>query len=144
VRRAPSYAPLFRGMLSCSLGHLALASGATVSARRHLEEAFGLATEGADMPFVADIGVAVAWLCWCRGDPEAAAGMLGTAHALRGSPDALSPDVARLVRHLTEVLGEVRYRRAYDERAGLDRAEALAGIAAGLLPGVAGNPVATP
>ncbi|MGI5519979.1 BTAD domain-containing putative transcriptional regulator [Micromonospora sp. CA-259024] len=134
LRHAPTFAPIFRGMLNCALGHLALAGGETASARRYLAEAFALATESADMPFVADIGVAVAWLCMRRGDPTAAAAMLGAAHALRGSADALNPDVARLVPHLTGTLGRRDYERAYAATAGLDRADALAGIAAELRP----------
>jgi predicted ATPase/DNA-binding SARP family transcriptional activator len=134
LRRAPSYAPVFRAMLSCSFAHLALAGGEPASARRHLEEAFALATESGDMPFVADVGVAVAWLCWRRGEPRAAAERLGAAHALRGAPDALNPDVARLVPELTAALGEDGYARAYARMSGVGRADALSNIAEGLRP----------
>lgn len=142
LRRAPTFASIFQGMLSCSLGHLALAGGEPASARRHLEEAFALATESGDMPFVADVGVGVAWLCWQREDARAAAELLGAAHALRGSPDSLNPDVGKLVPQLVAALGEKAYEKAYARMSTADRVAAQQRIAAGLQPAPAG-PAAT-
>jgi tetratricopeptide (TPR) repeat protein len=132
--RVPAYAPLFHGMLSCALGALALARGETGPARQHLREALALAAQGADMPFVADVGVTTARLQWQLGLPAKAARLLGAAHALRGTADERNPEVTDLVNTLTAELGERDYPAAYAMGVGLSRTGALDEMAEALGP----------
>jgi predicted ATPase/DNA-binding SARP family transcriptional activator len=126
LERVPFHAALFRAMLLCPMGQLALARGDIETAQRHLGEALALAVEAPDMPLVAIVGVGVARLRLERGDARGAAEVLGAAHALRGAADEFNPDVARLVQQLRADQGERAYQAAYARGRRLDRAGALA------------------
>jgi predicted ATPase len=120
--------PSFRVLLCTGQGFLAIATGDLEAAHRHLGEAFTLAEHMRDMPMVAMVGVGAAQLQLRRGAATRAAEVLGATHALRGSADALNPDVALLTRELRHRLGESAYRNAYDRGRALRRPDALAAI----------------
>jgi predicted ATPase len=115
----------FDVLFQSGMGHLAVAQGDFPAAERHLEEALTLATAMLDMPMAAVVGVGVAQLQMRRGATARAAELLGAAHGLRGAPDAMHPDVARLASELRTALGEQTYHAAYSRGRGLDRRDAL-------------------
>jgi predicted ATPase/DNA-binding SARP family transcriptional activator len=128
ARRDAPDDPGFRVLLSAERGFLAVATGDLEAARRSLLEALALADGMRDTPMVATVGVGVAHLQLRCDAPTAAAELLGAAHALRGSADALHPDVARLAGELPRRLGESGYRVAYDRGRTLSQADALGAI----------------
>ncbi|MEU4293190.1 BTAD domain-containing putative transcriptional regulator [Kribbella sp. NPDC026596] len=124
----PSYQVLFHA----GAGFLAVAIDDVETARTQLSQAFVLATQMLDMPMVAVVGVAAAQLQMRCGRPAAAAELLGAAHALRGSSDALNPDVADLTNELDRTLGPATFQTAYDRGRRLDRLGAIREIEAWL------------
>jgi predicted ATPase/DNA-binding SARP family transcriptional activator len=125
-------APLFRAMIRAGMGHLVVARGELDRAAVHLDEALRLAVDAPDMPIAAAAAVGVARLRLRRGDPPGAVEVLGAAHALRGAPDEFNPDVVGLTEELRRELGDDAYQAAYAAGRELDRAEALALVAARL------------
>ena len=138
--RVPFYATLFRALLECSKGHLALDSGDPAEAAECLARALDQAVRSAEMPLAAMVGVAVARLCLSRGAAETAAEVLGASHALRGASDASHPDVLRVRTELDERLGAHQYQAAYRHGRELDRDTALARITAWARAGAAAGP----
>jgi predicted ATPase/DNA-binding SARP family transcriptional activator len=129
LARVPYDASVLRAMLSCARGHLAAATGEFEAAGWLLAEAFALAVEAADLAVAADVTVAVARLRLSGGAADAAdaaARLLGAAHALRGSPDEYDADVVELAGKLAAHQGERAYRTAYERGRGLDLAGVLA------------------
>jgi hypothetical protein len=120
--------PSFRVLFLAGAGYLAAAKGDLEAAHGQLAEAFTMATAMLDMPMVAVVGVGAAQLQRRHGAADAATELLGAAHAVRGSPDAFNPDVARLRRRLQADLGEPAYRAAYDRGRSLGRTDALTRI----------------
>ncbi|MFD6952983.1 hypothetical protein A6A08_22740 [Nocardiopsis sp. TSRI0078] len=103
--------------LRALLARLALEAGHRVGHR-------ALADAMPDMPMIAQVAVGTADLLLRREEPERAARVLGTAHALRGGPNPRHPDVDRLLRDLRA------HRAAYDRASRLAAEEALATIRA--------------
>ncbi len=85
----------------------------------------GRATE--DMPVLATVGVAVAWVAAAQGVTATAARVLGAAARLRGSDDAFDPIVARLTERLRGDLGPA-FAEHYDHGKTLSREDAIGAI----------------
>ncbi|MEV6231238.1 BTAD domain-containing putative transcriptional regulator [Saccharopolyspora shandongensis] len=98
--------PVFRSLHGMARARLALARGACEEARRDLRSALAAASKTSDLVLVAAIGSAIAELPARTGQFAAAAELLGAAGALRGAPDALNPDIARLTGELRAALGD--------------------------------------
>jgi predicted ATPase/tetratricopeptide (TPR) repeat protein len=122
----PFHAAPFQAMINCANAHLALARGDLSTAEHLTVEAFETAVPAGDMPVVALVAVAIAWLQWHHRDARAAAAVLGAAHALRGSPGRVNADVAGLTELLRNELGQRQYEAAYGGGRVSDRAAALA------------------
>jgi predicted ATPase/DNA-binding SARP family transcriptional activator len=116
-------------LLRLGQGQLALARGDLRTAEPALRGAFTLASSMPDMPMVAQVAVGVAELVLRRGDARQAAVVLGAAHALRGAPAGVNPDVGRLTDELRTTLGQAAYQAVYDRGRRLGRADAVAVIA---------------
>lgn len=80
-----------------------------------------------DMPVVATVGVAVAWVAAAMGRPTQSAVALGASARLRGSDDPGDPVVSRLVDRLRGELGEA-YEELYRQGRSLPRADAAEAI----------------
>jgi tetratricopeptide (TPR) repeat protein len=105
---------------------IALADGDLPLAR---ERAAGMYAEGVasdDMPLLASVGGALAYLAHAAGHHERAARMLGACAAVRGGEDVTDLMVKKLRPPLCEALGPDGYDRAYAAGMALSRAEALA------------------
>ena len=89
---------------------VAVESGEIDQAVADLRTGYPFAVRTEDMPIVATIGVAVAWVAAAVGRAPAAARSLGASARLRGSDDVDDPIVARLAVRLRGELGD-----AYDE-----------------------------
>lgn len=112
-------------LLRLGQGQLEVATGELTSARQRLTEAVTLAAATGDLPLVGLVAVGVAELSLARKVPDAAAKLLGAAHALRGGANERHPDVVRLTGALRDELGE-RFQELYSHGRRLDRAVALA------------------
>ncbi|MFB4315070.1 BTAD domain-containing putative transcriptional regulator [Actinomadura sp. 21ATH] len=130
----PERMPPFDGLLRASAAWLPLRAGDLETARRDLAAALDLAVEVPDMAAAALAAVGAAGLLAARGEHAAAAGTLGAAAALRGGPSPADLDVAAVTREVTAVLGESAFAAAHRRGAGLERAAALASVAARLRP----------
>ncbi|MER6951142.1 BTAD domain-containing putative transcriptional regulator [Nonomuraea sp. NPDC000554] len=119
-------APQFRALMLVARAHLAVALADPATAAAQVARAVALALKAMDMPVVGRIGVASAAVAAADGDPRRAAVLLGMAHGLRGAPDMLNPDIARLAERLRATLGPDEYGKAYDEGRDADREQALA------------------
>ena len=89
---------------------IAVHVGEIEQAAADLRVGYPVARRTEDMPVIAAVGVAVAWVAAAQGRHAGAAAVLGAAARLRGSDDALDPMVARLTQRLREELGP-----AFDE-----------------------------
>ncbi|MEO6088260.1 MAG: hypothetical protein ABIQ18_34620, partial [Umezawaea sp.] len=118
-------APQLRALVLAASAFLAVANGAPATASAVLEEATHHALGARDMPVLAKVGVAVAALRECRGDLAGAALVLGVTEQLRGAPDPLHHDVARLTTSLRAELGDAAYDAACSAGRALDRAAAI-------------------
>jgi tetratricopeptide (TPR) repeat protein len=78
-----------------------------------------------DMPLLASVSAALAYLAQALGQPGRAAEILGASAAVRGVADATDLTVTLLGPRLREILGPDGYDRAYDAGNALDRAEAI-------------------
>jgi len=116
-------------LLRLGQGQLALARSDLRTAEPALRRAFTLASSMPDMPMVAQVAVGVAELVLRRGDAKQAAVVLGAAHALRGAPAEVNPDVGRLSDELRTTLGQAAYQAVYHRGRRLGRADAVAVIA---------------
>ena len=103
-------------LLRLGQGQLALARSDVGTAAPALREAFTLASAMPDMPMVAQVAVSVAELVLRCGEAQQAAIVLGAAHALRGAPTEVNPDVGRLRDELRTTLGQATYQAGYDWR----------------------------
>jgi hypothetical protein len=92
-----------------------------------LRVGFPMALTTQDMPVIATVGVAVAWVAAGQGAPAVASRALGAAARLRGSDDPFDPMVARLTERLRADVG-AGYDAAYAEGKALDREDAIAAI----------------
>ncbi|MFI0463414.1 BTAD domain-containing putative transcriptional regulator [Saccharopolyspora sp. 5N102] len=117
--------PVFRSLHGVARARLALARGACEEARRDLRSALEAASKTSDLVLVAAIGSAIAELPARTGEFAAAAELLGAAAALRGAPDALNPDIARLTGELRAELGEQAAAEATARGNGLKHDEIL-------------------
>jgi predicted ATPase/DNA-binding SARP family transcriptional activator len=116
-------------LLRLGQGKLALARSDLCTAEQALRDAFVLASSMPDLPMVAQVAVGLAGLTLRRGRARQAAVLLGAAHALRGAPAAVDPDVAELSGELRGALGAPAYQASYEHGRGLGPAGALAAIA---------------
>ena len=116
-------------------GHaLAIGSGVTAIVAVHTDEidqaiadvraGYPIAVRTEDMPVIATIGVAVAWVAAAVGRPAEAARLLGASARLRGGDDADDPLVARLAGRLRAELGAA-YAECYRRGKALTRADAI-------------------
>lgn len=80
-----------------------------------------------DMPVIATVGVAVAWVAAAQGAAATATRAMGAAARLRGSDDPFDPMVARLAERLRADLGPA-YDDAYAAGKALAREDAIAAI----------------
>jgi hypothetical protein len=114
-------------MVCASTAVIAVHTGEIDLAVGDLRVGYPLARATEDMPVIATVGVAVAWVAAAQGSPAAATHALGAAARLRGSDDAFDPMVARLTDRLRGDLGP-----AFDEHYGrgksLGRDEAIGAI----------------
>ena len=92
-----------------------------------LRVGYPLALSTEDMPVVATIGVAVAWVAAALDAPAAAARLLGAAAQLRGSDDPLDPMVLRLTQRLRDDLGSA-FEAHYEQGKALNRADAIEAV----------------
>ncbi|WP_395728601.1 BTAD domain-containing putative transcriptional regulator [Nakamurella sp.] len=92
-----------------------------------LRVGFPMALTTQDMPVIATVGVAVAWVVAAQGAPAVASRALGAAARLRGGDDPFDPMVARLTERLRADLGS-GYDAAYAQGKVLDREDAIAAI----------------
>ncbi|MGX1882861.1 BTAD domain-containing putative transcriptional regulator [Streptomyces sp. NPDC055287] len=116
----------FHALYWSGMGRLAVARDEPDAAQGHLGRALTAGIEAPDMLLVAEAAVGVAQLLYHRGDAGQAARALGTAHALRGAPDASNPDVSSLAQRLTEQLGPEEYATAYASGLEVRRENAVA------------------
>ncbi|WP_420123240.1 BTAD domain-containing putative transcriptional regulator [Nakamurella sp.] len=103
---------------------IAVHVGDADQAAADLRVGYPVARRTEDMPVIATVGVAVAWLAAAVGRPAAAATALGAAARLRGSDDALDPVVARLTARLRAELGS-DFAKHYRAGTALSRADAI-------------------
>lgn len=119
-------------------GHaMAVVCGSTAIVAVHIGEidaavadlrvGFPMALTTQDMPVIATVGVAVAWVAAGQGAPAVASRALGAAARLRGGDDPFDPLVARLTERLRADLGP-GYDAAYAGGKALDREDAIAAI----------------
>jgi predicted ATPase/DNA-binding SARP family transcriptional activator len=118
-------APQLRALVLAASAFLAVAKGDPATAGAVLAAAVDHALGAKDMPVLAKVGVAVADLRESRGDLAGAALMLGVSEQLRGAPDPLHHDVARLTTSLRAAMGDAAYDAAHSEGRALDRAAAV-------------------
>ncbi|MET0237153.1 MAG: BTAD domain-containing putative transcriptional regulator [Kibdelosporangium sp.] len=123
VDDVPFVSPHLHALVNAARAHLATELGAP--AGHLLDEAVKRALEASDMPVLARVCVAVAAAQLRDGDAANAAKVLGAAERLRGAPDPLHPDVARLAGRLRAELGDAGYDAAYTQGLALDRAGAI-------------------
>ncbi|MFC6884648.1 MULTISPECIES: BTAD domain-containing putative transcriptional regulator [Actinomadura] len=109
--------PQFRSMVLASRAQLDLDLGETAAARGRLDEAMRGAVRARDYPIVAYVLAGFADLARREDDPERAAGLLGTADALRGIRDLSLPDVAAIHDDVRDRLGEPAFTAAYERGA---------------------------
>jgi predicted ATPase len=121
----PVAAPQLRALVLVASAHLAVLCGDSAAAGRMLAEAAEFALSAKDMPVLAKVGVAVADVLADVGDPAGAALVLGAAEHLRGAPDPLNLDVARLTSALRDDLGGAAYDAAHAKGLALERAAAI-------------------
>jgi tetratricopeptide (TPR) repeat protein len=95
-------------------------------ARERAATVYQTAVEAEDMPLLASVASTLAQLAHALGQPERAAGMLGSCAAVRGGEDPTDPLVTQLGARLRDALGSAAYDRAYAAGTALSRAEALA------------------
>ncbi|HWO62405.1 MAG TPA: BTAD domain-containing putative transcriptional regulator, partial [Umezawaea sp.] len=118
-------APQLRALVYASSAFLAVVRDDLATACAMLEEATAHALDAKDMPVLAKVGVAVAAVREHRGDLAGAALALGVAERLRGAPDPLNHDVARLTASLRGAMGGAAYDAAHAEGLALVRADAI-------------------
>jgi tetratricopeptide (TPR) repeat protein len=118
-------APQLRALVYASSAFLAVVRDDLATACAMLEEATAHALNAKDMPVLAKVGVAVAAVREHRGDLAGAALALGVAERLRGAPDPLNHDVARLTASLRGAMGGAAYDAAHAEGLALIRADAI-------------------
>lgn len=106
---------------------IAVHAGDAELAVEDVRAGFPIANATQDMPVIAAVGVAVAWVAAARGRAITAARALGAAARLRGSDDPADPMVSRLARRLSAELG-ADYEPAYQAGRSLSRPEALAAL----------------
>lgn len=100
------------------LGEMA-AAGATIRAAREA----GLATK--DMPLIANVAVASAYVAASAGEPERAARQLGAADRIRGQVDQMNRDAKTLAEKLRESLSDEIFDARFAEGFDLDQAAAV-------------------
>ena len=121
----PVAAPQLRALVLVAQAHLVVAGGDPVAAGRMVAEAAEFALSAKDMPVLAKVGVAVAAVLTAVDDPAGAALVLGASEQLRGAPDPLNHDVARLASSLREEMGGAAFDAAHSAGRALDRAAAI-------------------
>lgn len=114
-------------VLTCA-ALVAVATGELEHAGTVLGAAYPAAVSTKDMPIVASVGVAVADWRRCRGEPGAAAEVLGAAARLAGSADPTNLDIRRITGQLRDLLGPAGFAAAYDRGRRLDRDAAVARV----------------
>ncbi len=123
LAEAPFVVPQFTALMLTARAHLAVARGE--SAADLVREAAEAAAEAKDMPVMAKVAVAASSSLLAGGDLAGAARLLGASEQLRGAPDALNPEVARVAGRLRASLGDALYESAYADGAALDRDAAI-------------------
>ncbi|ACV81526.1 transcriptional regulator, winged helix family [Nakamurella multipartita DSM 44233] len=106
---------------------VAVHAGDVDTAVADVRTGYPIALRTEDMPVVATLGVAVAWVAAAVGHPDRAAVALGASARLRGSDDPGDPVVARLIARLRGDLGEA-YAEHYGRGGALTRAGAVEAI----------------
>ncbi|HEY6791081.1 MAG TPA: BTAD domain-containing putative transcriptional regulator, partial [Trebonia sp.] len=104
---------------------VALADEDLPQARERAAGMYQEAVASEDMPLLASVSAALAYLAQALGLPERAAEILGASAAVRGGEDLTDLPLALLAPRLREALGPDRYDRAYAAGTALDRAEAI-------------------
>ncbi|NYE46727.1 putative ATPase/DNA-binding SARP family transcriptional activator [Spinactinospora alkalitolerans] len=105
--------PQLSAMWNWELGRIALDARRWDAARRYLATAWDAARDGRDAPSCGGVLDGLAELALTDGDPERGARLLGHAEAVRGLPNQVDPEVARLRALLCERLGEEGFAQAY-------------------------------
>jgi predicted ATPase/DNA-binding SARP family transcriptional activator len=120
AQAAPA-APQLEAMLLATQAALDLAEGRTDGVRACLERAVAAAHGSWDMPVMAMVAVVVTQWLQATDRTAAAAEMLGTAAALRGSPDSTNPMIITLTGRLQEALGADAYDAGFGAGAALEK-----------------------
>ncbi len=122
VNQAPHWVTLF----ACLRSQLQLAEGDVDGALLSVGEALARMSDVPDMPLVGSIAECTALVLFDRGDPVAAARMLGIGTVVRGDPDLGNPELAVLRSRVDEALGVDGRTAAYESGLALGRSGALA------------------
>ncbi|WP_283137591.1 BTAD domain-containing putative transcriptional regulator [Rhizohabitans arisaemae] len=119
----PHTGPPYRVLLECAAAELAMAGDDLTTAERHLAGVFDPAS---DARLTAALAAHLARLRARQRRPADAAELLGAAHALLGTLEALDSDLAATAPELRAELGEHAFEAAYGRGRGLSHADALA------------------
>jgi tetratricopeptide (TPR) repeat protein len=95
-------------------------------ARAALRDGVAAMKDLPDLPVIAMLAEGAAAMVMCNGDARTAAGLLGLATGLRGTPDLGNVELDELVARIQAVIGAEAYESAYRHGAGLEREAALA------------------
>ena len=99
-------------------------------ARAGLSRGVAAMLEMPDLPVIAMLTENAAAMVMREGDAKCAAGLLGLATGLRGTPDLGNVELDQLIASIKASIGEDAYAAAYDRAAGLVRQDALAELQA--------------
>ena len=115
-----------RSRVLVGLGRVAEAEGDAAGADSRYRQALGTVIGDGDQRAVANVAEGLAGVAVSSGDGERAATLLGAGIALRGTPVAGDPDVARVAGRARELIGDTAYASAFERGTGMSREEALA------------------
>jgi predicted ATPase/DNA-binding SARP family transcriptional activator len=109
---------------------IAVAKGEPEQARIALRRGFAAMAELPDLPVIAMLAERAAAMLMCTGDALGAAGLLGLATGLRGTPDLGNAELDELIARVRTSIGPDVYESAYQRGMELERESALAELRA--------------
>ncbi|SDD95793.1 Predicted ATPase [Actinokineospora iranica] len=121
----PRQSPHWDSLYASVRAQLALAENDPDTALTHLAAAMTGVEDIPDMPVIGAVGEQAALALFARGEPLAAAHMLGVGAALRGAPDLGNPELVELIARLDTALGPEARATAFTAGQALDRETAL-------------------